>query len=197
MSPGRGARSGRSYAFVSLTPIRHGHEAALTKHLKGLQATGSPLAQLPFVHFGRWMIIDQLKMSWPGAPRRPTRLRSQYLLFTASVTAPSDGTYGRDLPGSFLTELAARIPADADAIWRHCVGYPGVTPVAAFVRYLTKSQLDTLLFHVGYPDVTVEEVRQALAARDGLASFASNHQDEANPASLREAYLKESATWFP
>jgi hypothetical protein len=182
---------------VSLTPIVHGHEAALANHLTGLQETGGPLAQLPSVHFGRWLVIDRLKMSWPGAPRQPTRLQSQYLLFTASLTAPAEGTYARRLPGSFLTELAAAIPDDADAIWRHCVGYPGVTPLAAFVRYLTTSQLDTLLFHVGYPDVTVGEVRQALAARDGLASFARNHQDEANPAVLQEAYLKESATWFP
>jgi hypothetical protein len=148
------------------------------------------------VHFGRWLVIDRLKMSWPGAPRRPTELHSQYLLFTAALTAPSEGAYLRDLPGSFLAEVAARIPADADAIWGHCVGYPGVTPVGPFVDYLSNSQLDTLLFHVGYADVTVEEVRRALAARDGLAGFARDHQDEASPAVLQEAYLKESATWF-
>ncbi len=196
--PGRGCRSGRSYAFTLLTPIRRGHEADLAAHLKGL-STGeeSPLARLPYVHVGRWMVIDQLKMGWPGAPRRPARLQSQYLLFSATVTAPDEDTYADDLPESFLRELATRIPDEAEAIWGHCVGYPGSASVDAFVRYLSTSRLETSLFYVGYPDVTVQQVRQALATRDRLVDFVRDHQNERDPAQLQRAYLQESATWFP
>jgi hypothetical protein len=181
-----------------MTPIRAGEEPALASHLRTLGAGDkSPLAALPYVHFGRWMIIDQLKADWSGAPSPPPRLKSQYLLFSASLTAPADGTYAAELPGSFFRELVARIPAEADAIWRHCVGYPGSSDSDAFVRYLDRSRLETSLFYVGYPDVTVGEVRAAVTARHSLIAFALNHQAEQDPVALQRAYIEESRTWFP
>lgn len=202
---GSGSRSGRSFAVTLLTPVRAGAEGELSAQLKGLGVGDeSPLAKLPYVHFARWVVIDQLKTDWPGAPVPPPRLESQYLLFTASVTAPAEdhvtpteGRYIQRLPESFLYELCTRIPIDADAIWRHCVGYPGIFDADAIVRYLARSQLETSLFHVGYADVTVDEVRQALAARDALVIFARDHQREPDAEKLQQAYLEESPTWFP
>jgi len=48
---------------------------------------------------------------------------------------------------------------------------------------------------VGYPTATVEQVRHAIAARDGLVGFVRTHQDEQDPAALQRAYLEESAAW--
>lgn len=193
--PGARSRSGRSYAFTSLTPIRAGHGEGLTAHLSDLpMGRESPLARLPYVHFARWLVIDQLKTDWSGAPRDPTRLQSGYLLFTASITGPDSGRYAKELPGSFLRELA-QVPEAADAIWGNCVGYPGSASVDEFVAYFLKSQLDTLLFYLGYPNATVEQVNHALAARDGLMGFARRHQGDDDPARLQQAYVEESATW--
>ena len=186
-------RSGRSYAFVCLTPIKPGSETALAEHLRSLNGA-SPLRWLPHVHFGRWLIIDGPKGWWPGSPRR-ARLRSQYLLFTASVTAPNE-RYADDLPGSFLQELFETIPDDADAIWGHCLGYPTGGSSQARGTYLATSQLDTLLFYVGYPDTTVGEVRDALELREHLLEFA-RAQDPADAAAFKHAYLEESAKWLP
>jgi len=192
VSSRRQNRSGNSYAVSSLAPIIAGGEAALRSHLRGL--TTSPFAALPSVHFARWVVIDEMKLQWPGAPQRRTKLRSQYLLFSASVTAP-DATSARDLPGSFFAEVATTIPEQADAVWRSCVSYPGADPVEGFVDYLERSLLDTLLFHVGYPDTTVHHVKKALAGRDGLAQFALTYQAVSDPEQLREDYLRESAAW--
>ena len=49
----------------------------------------SPLAKVPDVQFARWVIIDQLRTDWAGAPKPPPRLKSDYLLFSADVTAPA------------------------------------------------------------------------------------------------------------
>lgn len=201
---GGGSRSGRSYALTLLTPVRQGETEALRAYLGGLGVGDrSPLSRLPYVHFARWVVIDQLKTDWPGAPVPPPRLKSAYLLFTASVTGPADAKqkggagYVERLPEALLHEIRTRMPAEADAIWRHCLGYPGLSDAEAFVRYLARSQLETSLFHVGYEDVTVDEVRQALAARDALVGFARDHQHEHDAERLQQAYLEESPTWFP
>jgi hypothetical protein len=200
---GGGSRSGRSYVITLLTPIKPGAEADLAAHIARLSSDESPLAKLPYVHFGRWVVIDQLKTDWPGAPSRPSRLKSQYLLFTATMTIPAEKhvspekRYSERLPESFLHELRARMPDEADAIWGHCLGYPGVSDADDFVRYLAAGQLESSLVYAGYPDVTVDEVRQALAARDSLVAFARAHQGERDAAELQQAYLKESSTWFP
>jgi hypothetical protein len=150
------------------------------------------------------VVIPQLRTSWTGAPYPPPRLKSQYLLFTASLTAPAEenvrprgNRYVERLPESFLHELHSRIPNDVDAIWAHCLNYPGIADTEAFVGYLARSQLKTSFFYAGYPDVTVDEVRQALAARDKLVAFARDRQSESDGARLQDAYLKESPTWFP
>jgi hypothetical protein len=200
---GGGSRSGRSYVITLLTPIMPGSEAALREHLEGLSSDESPLAKLPYVHVGRWVVIDQLKMGWEGAPSRPSRLKSQYLLFTASITVPAEAEVSREeryiqrLPESFLHELRARIPEEVDAIWKHCRGYPGTSNPEHFVRYLADARLESSLVYTGYPDVTVDEVRQALAARERLVAFARDHQGQRDAAELQKAYLKESSTWFP
>jgi hypothetical protein len=200
-----GSRSGRSYALTLLTPVRSGETPALAAYLRGLGVGDkSPLSRFPYIHFARWVVIDQLKTDWPGAPVPAPRLKSEYLLFTASLTGPveahvtpSSERYVERLPESLLYELRTKMPAEAEAIWGHCLGYPGLSDPEAFVGYLARSQLDTSLFHVGYPDVTVDDVRQALAARDGLVGFVRDHQREQSAERLQQAYVEEAPAWFP
>jgi hypothetical protein len=188
---GRHNRSGRAYAVSSMTPIIKGHEAALQTYLNGL--TTSPFARFSEVHFARWVLIDQWKTSWPGAPRRPLQLKSQYLCFGAAVTAPDDASAPL-LPQSFLRRIPEVMPVEADEVWGHCVGYPGSAKVDEVAAYLERSLLDTVLFYVGYPDATVAQVRQAVARRDGFAQFARTHQ-HSDPAQLQQDYIREAATW--
>lgn len=200
-----GSRSGRSFALTLLTPVLPGKTETLAAYLHELGVGDkSPLSRLPYVHFARWVVVDQLKTDWPGAPVPRPSLKSAYLLFTANVTGPAEEQpsggaedYVKRLPESLLHEIRARMPAEANAIWSHCYGFPGLADADAFVSYLARSQLDTSLFHVGYADVTVDDVRQALAARDSLVSFARDHQHEQDAERLQHAYLEESPTWFP
>jgi len=190
-----GSVSGRSYAVTLLTPIQRSLGPDLARHLKGLGiGPESPLARVPSVHFARWLVIDQLKTDWGGAPSPPPRLNSEYLLFTASVTVP-EGEVGRALAW-FLGDLHGRIGPEADRIWRHCVGYPGLEDRDAFVAYLAKSQIETALFHVGYPDVGVDEIRRALAVRDALVTFARDHQGDRDAGRIQDDYLRESEAWL-
>jgi hypothetical protein len=201
MSPLRGRRrtsdrngSGRSYAFATLTPIRPDGVQALAEELARFADGESPFRRVTSAHFARWLVIDGLKMGWPGAPRRPTRLSSSYLLFTAMVTAP-EGVPVEAMPARFLVEVAERMPAEADAVWRNCYGYPGVDGTSAFADYLIRGQLDTELFYVGYADVTAAEVRSAVDAAEGFLSFAAAHQGSTDAAALQQAFVEESPSW--
>ncbi len=184
--PGRRSRNGRSYYFTSLAPVLPGHEAELKADL-GALAAASPFAAVPEVHLARWLVIDD----WPDAPGRRIKLRSSYLLCTAAVTAEED-TSSDDLLGSFLAKLLAADGAAAIKVWSHCRNFPGGTNIEAKVDYLTSSQLDTVLFYLGY-DATPAEVDDAATHRDRLHSFARAN-GALDPAALQKAYL-EASPW--
>lgn len=151
--------AGQSYALTVLTPILAGHESALRAHLRSLGT--SPFAQVPSTHFARWVIVPQ--PAYQGPPMRPDPWKSEYLIFTACL----DG----DL-GSYLDDLCLLIGPDVDAVWRHCVGYPGSDDRAAFARYMRHNQIATEVYFAAYPEATVAQVNQALDLRDKVVSFA-------------------------
>ena len=169
-------RRGNSYAVTLMTPIERDRVDDLRQVLAEFErGPNSPLARVPNVHFARWVVIDQLKTDWEGAPDPPPRLQSAYLLFTADVTAPA-GAAG-ELPRSFYRD-------------------PGRADDPAFVDYLASSQLGTSLYFAAFPDVTVDEIRHALTVHDGLVTFVQAYQGVRRPDVLQREYLRASNTWF-
>lgn len=102
----------------------------------------------------------------PGAPPTPRPLRMQYLLFTS--------TFNGEL-GEHLEELRLRAGAETDAIWGHCIGYPGRRRRASFHRYFRHNRLPTTLSFAAYQS-TIVEVRTALEVRDAHIPFAVRAQ---------------------
>ena len=191
-------RRGNSYAVTLITPILPNRSNALRDVLHGFElGPKSPLAKVPDVHFARWIVIDRLRLDWPGAPKRPSRLRSQYLLFSADLTAPSERA--ARLPGTFFRDLAQHIPGECDAIWKHCVNFPGVADLDHFVQYLSGSQIDIDLYYAAFPDLTPSEITRATNVRQEFARFVLRHQDalfsDRGHDTLKAAYIEESASW--
>jgi hypothetical protein len=162
----------------------------------------SPLADVPDVQFARWVVIDGLRTDWPGAPPRPSVLRSDYLLFSADLTPPR--YRAARLPGSFFRDLAQFMPVATKRVWEHCLGFPGLRPVEDFVEYLTRSQIEIGLYYAAYPDATPVDIHAALKVREKLTEFAITHQDaivrsrrsSTHRQELREAYRNESPSWY-
>ena len=168
-------RRGCSYAVTVVTPIEPGQVEALRTVLRGFEpGEGSPLHDLSDVQFARWVVIDQLLTDWAGAPRRPSRLNSQYLLFSADLTAAPDRVDG--LPEAFFRDLATTIPTTCIEVWGRCRGFPDITDVEAFVEYLKRSQLEFRLYYARFPDTTPSEITNALEVRRRLAEFVVEHQ---------------------
>jgi hypothetical protein len=78
---------------------------------------------------------------------------------------------------------------DADAVWGHCVGYPGSRAAEVFADYFRRNQIDASLFMAAYPKATVEDVRVSLALRQRIIDFAVATQEFDAP-TLLAAYRK-------
>jgi hypothetical protein len=152
---------GQARAITVLTPVAR--ESELQSALAALPVgPQSPLARLPRTHFARWVMVPG-----PG------------LLFSA--------TYDRG-DGAYLDEVQARLPDEADSVWCHCDGYPGMG--ADFVDYLDRHRVQTDLFVAAYPDASLEDVQRALTLRRRLSRFVVRAQGM-SPEALRAAFAKE------
>jgi hypothetical protein len=158
--------SGQAYGLTMFAPIHAGQAPALQRHLQELPTgDASALARLPQLHCSRLHVLQELV--YQGEPQERESLQSAWLIFTASFDGELD---------AFLREICAELPAEADAIFNHCVGYPGTREPSEFIRYVKQSQVHNHYFLTPYPDATVQEVRDSLALRQRLTEFAINSQ---------------------
>jgi hypothetical protein len=170
---------GNMYALTVLTPIAPGAEESLKAYLEGLPRDDSPLARLPRTHFGRWVIVEELRAD--PSDRKPDVLGCQYLVFSSTL----DG----DL-SSYLDELCEELATEAEQIWGVCIGAPHPTHGPALKDYLLHNQIHTTLFFSAYPDATVADVRHSLELRNQTLAFAVGAQG-LEPAALQHAFREE------
>ena len=177
-------RSGQSYAFAAVTPIISGatqgviHAAELRSVLARMSDLRvSPFSHIPGTHFARWNVIDDMPQL--GLPSAIDHLQSKYLLLEADF----DGD--RDL---WIETLVTAIPEVIDAIYRHCVAYPGVDGLADFRNYLLKCQLHTTLDFAPFGTVPLENVLRALDTQRKFVGFMHATQGR-SALELRAAFL--------
>jgi hypothetical protein len=164
-----------------LTPVCPGREQPLAEHLAGMPTgADSPFERLAGTHFARWVFVGQ------GGRRRglvPVDLPvSLYLLFTATFDGPVD---------DFIDELRVRVGDVADAVWGHCVGYPGHRERARFRGYLNHNTLPIHRDFAAY-DATVTEVRRALRLRERHIGFATRSDAGASARPLAQSTLQRA-----
>jgi len=159
-----------------LTRVRPGAAPDLAACLAGLPTgTASPFTRLTSTHFARWVIASTGR---PGLPlRRRPPADTHFLLFTTTFNSPVD---------AFLDELCDRLGAEADAVWGHCVGYPGHDRPAEFAGYLRRHSLPVRQWFRAY-DATVAEVHAALRLRGEHLALAREAQNLGD-AELLEAF---------
>ncbi len=169
--------SGQAQVLIVLTPILPDREGVVRETIAALPTgADSPLARTGKAHFGRWVIINRLLYS--GPPQKRDTLHSPYLLFTSHFDGSLD---------AYLDDLCAHLPAELDAIYRHCVGYPGARDAAALKDWLRRDQLDAALYFAAYGQASLNQVLTALEFRDRLRAFALGAQG-LDPAALQAAY---------
>lgn len=170
--------NGQAYALTVLTPIIPGEEHALRRYLEDLPRAPSPLARLPRTHFGRWVVVPDFVKD--ASQPKEDRLGCEYLLFTA--------TFDGELE-SYLDELCGELVEEAERIWGSCIGCPTPAGGLGLKAYLKHNQIDTGLFFVAYPTASVQDVKDALGARERTIELAVQSQGMSAP-ELQRAFLE-------
>ena len=163
-----------------ITPVTPGHEDLLDADLKQLWEGPSPFAQLPELHFARWVIIGDVRGNLPHLPRRRQPLRMKYLVYSCGFNGPVSGV---------LENMRTLVGPTTDSIWTHCVGYPGLTDRDRFQDYFTHNTLPIPHQFIAYHR-TVADIKSALDLRQRHIDLAYATQGM-DPARLLAAFRKE------
>jgi hypothetical protein len=165
-------QNGSVYGLSILSPIIEddaatpSHDLQIRGYLARLSTReDSPFALAPGTHLARLVVMDDV--IYVGMPSCEEHLKSKYLIFESNIDGDLD---------TYLAGLAEQIPEHLDAIWSHCVGYPGAANRQAFMDYMKACQLDTTFFFAAVNDKTVTETLRALQTQTAVADFIATHQ---------------------
>ena len=178
-------QNGKLYGLTILSPIidddaaTPSHDLQIRNCLARLPIDQtSPFAIAPGTHLARLAVMDDV--IYVGSPACEEHLKSKYLVFESNC----DG----DLT-AYLTGLAASVPGHLDAIWSHCVGYPGAANVEAFISYMKACQLETTFYFAAVNDKSVPETLVALRTQRAVSDFIATHQGM-KPEQLQRDFMK-------
>ena len=176
-------QSGQVYGLTILSPIIEDetldicHSMELRWYLGNLARDhNSPFARISSTYLARLVVMDDVV--YVGAPACEEHLKSRYLVFETNFDGDLD---------TYLTRLAKETPEFVDAVWKHCVGYPGVSNIAAFVAYMKKCRITTTFFFADVNNRTVQQTLKALQTQSALAHFIQKHQGKP-PAEIQRAF---------
>ena len=178
-------QNGSVYGLTILSPIidddkaTPSHDLQIRKYLATLP-TGpeSPFARAPGTHLARLVVIDDV--IFVGSPAIEEHLQSKYLVFESNCDGDLD---------TYLGGLAKAVPEHFDAIWSHCIGYPGAANPRAFIDYMKACQLETTLYFAAVNDKSVPVTLRALQTQRAVTDFIATHQGM-EPARLQAEFLE-------
>jgi len=165
-------QNGKRYGLTILSPIidddtvTPSHDLQIRYYLANLPADGrSPFARAPGTHLARLVVLDEV--IYVGMPSCEEHLKSKYLIFESNC----DGDLTKYLGG-----LATHAAAEFDAVWSHCVGYPGAKNVDAFINYMKSCQIETTFYFAAVNDRSLPETLAALQTQRAVSDFIATHQ---------------------
>jgi hypothetical protein len=181
-------QNGSVYGLTILSPILNderatpSHDLQIRKYLATLP-TGedSPFALAPGTHLARLVVMDDV--IYVGAPAVEEHLTSKYLILETNCDY--------DL-AEYIAGLAKAVPRHLDAIWSHCVGYPGAGDVNALVKYFQSCRIETTFFFAAVNDKSLPDTLKALQTQSWVADFIATHQGM-EPKQLQAEFLQFAA----
>ena len=177
-------QNGSVYGLTLLSPILHdphavpSHSLQIRDYLATLPTGAeSPFAIAPGTHLARLVVMDDV--IYVGMPACEEHLKSKYLIFETNCDADLD---------AYFTGLARSIPQHLDAIWSHCIGYPGAANLPQLLQYMKTCQLTTTFFFAAVNNSTVTESLRALQTQRAVADFIATRQGM-DPAQIQRDFI--------
>lgn len=177
--------SGNTYGLTILSPIKENsgldicHSMELRWYLNQLPRDHrSPFAQLSNTHLARLVVMDDVV--FVGHPACEEHLKSRYLVFETNF----DGGLEQ-----YLRRMAQETSEFVNAVWQHCVGFPGTQDLTRFIEYMRRCQVKTTFFFADVNDQSVESTLNALKTQAALSAFIERHQ-ECDATELQHAFVK-------
>lgn len=178
-------KSGSVYGLTILSPIIDdpqvdiSHDLHLRMYLGSLPRDhGSPFSKVTSTHIARLTVMNDVV--FVGSPAKEEHLKSQYLVFESNFDGELD---------AYLSAMVKEIPEHVEAVWSHCVGYPGIKSVEAFQAYMKKCQLETTFYFADVNDKTVMQTLRALQTQASVAAFIESNQGK-SPAEVQKAFAE-------
>ena len=176
-------KSGSVYGLTVLSPIIDDPHAAISHDLQLRMYLGAlkrdetgPFAKVTGTHMARLTVMNDVV--FVGHPAIEEHLKSQYLVFESNFDGDLD---------PYLRTMATQIPEHVDAVWSHCIGYPGVKNVEAFLAYMKKCQVTTTFYFADVNNKTVEQTLRALQTQAAVATFIESNQGK-SAAEIQQAF---------
>jgi hypothetical protein len=120
--------------------------------------SGSEVAELSFIHFLQFVIIDRLPNF--GQPRE--RLRQPLLMFESNY----NGTFDQ-----YIDTFSSRLTERMKTFWGTSYGFPGPQPVTPFKSYIRGNEFRVDHYYSAYPTATTTMITSALALSKPLRAF--------------------------
>ena len=165
-------QNGSLYGLTILSPIiddekaTPSHDLQIREYLAKLPTDSrGPFAIAPYTHLTRLAVMDDV--IYVGMPSCEEHLNFKYLVWECNF----DG----DL-NSYLKALAVTVPDQINAIWGHCVGYPGTANLDQFITYMKSCQIETTFFFAAVNDKSLIQTMTALQTQRAVADFIATHQ---------------------
>lgn len=165
-------KSGQISGLTVLSPVKIAphlcvwHEEQLRGVLKEMgRDERSPFAQIRNTHLCRLQLLEDVVFM--NNPAKYEQLASSYLIFEANVDGDAE---------PYFESMARHAPGEVEAIWSHCVGYPGVKEPRKFAAYMRRCQLTTTFYFADVNDKTVGDVMRALKVKVMLGDFVAENQ---------------------
>jgi len=180
-------QSGSIYGLTILSPIKDKQHVkispslAIRMYLQSLPVDGrGPFGKVSSTHMARLVVLDDVV--YFGMPSCEEHLQSKYLIFESNFDGKLD---------DYLTRLATEAKEEVDGIWQHCIGYPGLENVPAFIAYMKRCQVETTFYFADVNDKTVQQTLRALQTQSAVASFIEKNQGKSS-ADLQKAFVNFS-----
>ena len=177
-------QSGSIYGLTILSPIKDephlatSHSLAIRMYLQTMPVDGKgPFGKVSSTHMARLVVLDDVV--YFGMPSCEEHLQSKYLIFESNFDGELD---------TYLARLAGEANEEVHSIWQHCIGYPGLENVPAFVAYMKRCQVETTFYFADVNDKTVQQTLRALQTQSAVASFIEKNQGK-SPEDLQKAFI--------